>query len=66
MTSFVIEGGHPLARHIRPIGNKNAALPMLAACLLTDEPITLHNLPRIGDVRTHAAHFGRAWASRSG
>lgn len=52
MTSFVIEGGRPLNGAIRPIGNKNAALPLLAACLLTDEPITLHNLPAIGDVQT--------------
>ncbi|MBW7881286.1 MAG: UDP-N-acetylglucosamine 1-carboxyvinyltransferase [Caldilineaceae bacterium] len=52
MSSFIIEGGHPLNGSIRPIGNKNAALPMLAACLLTDEPVTLHNLPMIGDVRT--------------
>ncbi|HRW47641.1 MAG TPA: UDP-N-acetylglucosamine 1-carboxyvinyltransferase [Caldilinea sp.] len=52
MASFVIEGGRPLRGAIRPIGNKNAALPMLAACLLTDEPVTLHNLPRIGDVHT--------------
>lgn len=52
MTSFIIEGGHPLRGSIHPIGNKNAALPMLAACLLTDEPVTLHNLPKIGDVQT--------------
>lgn len=52
MTSFVIEGGNPLNGVVRPIGNKNAALPLLAACLLTDEPITLHNLPDIGDVQT--------------
>jgi len=52
MASFIIEGRHPLNGVIRPIGNKNAALPMLAACLLTDEPIILHNLPRIGDVLT--------------
>ena len=52
MTKFVIEGGHQLAGNIRPVGHKNAALPMLAACLLSDEPITLHNLPLIGDVRT--------------
>lgn len=37
---------------IRPIGNKNAALPLLAACLLTDEAVTLHNVPMIGDVLT--------------
>jgi UDP-N-acetylglucosamine 1-carboxyvinyltransferase len=52
MTSFVIEGGHPIQGSIRPIGNKNAALPLLSACLLTDEPVTLHNVPQIGDVQT--------------
>jgi UDP-N-acetylglucosamine 1-carboxyvinyltransferase len=52
MTSFVIEGGHPIQGTIRPIGNKNAALPMLSACLLTDDPITLHNVPQIDDVHT--------------
>ncbi len=52
MTSFVIEGGHPLIGSIKPIGNKNAALPLLAACVLTDEPVILHNVPDIGDVRT--------------
>src|SRR6476469_4415735 len=48
---FVVEGGRRLEGTIRPGGNKNAALPILAACLLTDEPITLHNLPDIQDVR---------------
>ncbi|MEX1018048.1 MAG: UDP-N-acetylglucosamine 1-carboxyvinyltransferase, partial [Litorilinea sp.] len=52
MTSFIIEGGNPLRGEIRPIGNKNAALPLLSACLLTEEPVTLHNMPDIGDVRT--------------
>ena len=52
MTTFVIEGGYPIEGTIRPTGNKNAALPLLAACLLTDEPVILHNLPRIGDVQT--------------
>lgn len=52
MTSFIIEGGNPLHGVIRPIGNKNAALPLLSACLLTEEPVTLHNMPDIGDVRT--------------
>lgn len=52
MTSFVIEGGHPIQGTITPIGNKNAALPLLAACLLTEEPVTLHNVPPIGDVMT--------------
>jgi UDP-N-acetylglucosamine 1-carboxyvinyltransferase len=50
--SFVIEGGRPLAGRVRAAGNKNGALPILAACLLTDEPVTLTNLPRIRDVET--------------
>jgi len=52
MEKFIIEGGHPLSGTIIPSGNKNAALPLLAACLLTDEPVILHNLPAIGDVQT--------------
>ncbi len=49
---FLVEGGHRLSGTITAAGNKNAALPVLAATLLTDEPVTLHNLPRIGDVET--------------
>ena len=52
---FVVEGGHRLAGTITAAGNKNAALPILAAVLLTDQPVTLHNLPRIGDVETMLA-----------
>jgi UDP-N-acetylglucosamine 1-carboxyvinyltransferase len=52
MEQFVIEGGVPLSGTVVPSGNKNAALPILAATVLTDEPVTLHNLPNIGDVRT--------------
>ncbi len=52
MEELVIEGGVPLRGTLTPSGNKNAALPALAACLLTDEPITLHNLPDIQDVHT--------------
>jgi len=52
MEKFVIEGGYPLKGEILPSGNKNAALPLLAACLLTDEPVVLHNLPEIKDVET--------------
>ncbi len=48
--SFVIEGGQPLGGHVRAAGNKNGALPVLAACLLTSEPVTLTNVPRIRDV----------------
>ena len=47
---FIITGGKPLQGEVQVAGNKNAALPMLAAVLLTDEPVTLHNVPRIGDV----------------
>lgn len=50
MEKFIIEGGRPLHGDVYPSGNKNAALPILAACLLTDEPITLHNVPTIQDV----------------
>ena len=55
MEKFVIEGGYPLSGTITPGGNKNAALPALAACLLSDEPIVLRNIPDIGDVATMAA-----------
>jgi UDP-N-acetylglucosamine 1-carboxyvinyltransferase len=50
MEKFVIEGGAPLRGTVIPGGNKNAALPLLASCLLTAEPVTLHNLPQISDV----------------
>ena len=50
MEKFVIEGGVPLNGEVTPAGNKNAALPLVAACLLTDQPIILHNLPPIKDV----------------
>lgn len=50
MEKFVIEGGIPLRGEVTPGGNKNAALPLLAACLLTEEPVVLHNVPRIRDV----------------
>ncbi|MGH7482874.1 MAG: UDP-N-acetylglucosamine 1-carboxyvinyltransferase [Longimicrobiales bacterium] len=52
MPKFVVEGGHPLRGTIRPAGNKNAALPILAATLLTEEPVELHNVPDIRDART--------------
>lgn len=50
MNRFVIRGRKRLAGTFTPVGNKNAALPMLAACLLTDEPVTLQNVPQIQDV----------------
>jgi UDP-N-acetylglucosamine 1-carboxyvinyltransferase len=52
MSTFIVEGGHGLQGHVRPAGNKNAALPMMAAALLTDEPVHLANLPDIRDVHT--------------
>jgi UDP-N-acetylglucosamine 1-carboxyvinyltransferase len=52
MESFVIEGGQPLNGRVRAAGNKNGALPILAACLLTDSPVRLANVPRIRDVET--------------
>jgi UDP-N-acetylglucosamine 1-carboxyvinyltransferase len=52
MEAFVIEGGRPLNGTIRAAGNKNAALPIVAACVLTGEPITLTNVPSIRDVET--------------
>ncbi len=51
MEKFVIEGGVPLKGEVTPSGNKNAVLPILAACLMTDEPIILHNVPSIRDVK---------------
>src|SRR6478672_6025506 len=53
--AFVIEGGATLSGTIRAAGNKNGALPILAACLLTDREITLTNVPRIRDVDTMVA-----------
>src|SRR5215218_8664969 len=50
MEKFIIEGGAPLSGTIVPAGNKNAALPALAASLLTSEPVLLRNVPRIRDV----------------
>jgi UDP-N-acetylglucosamine 1-carboxyvinyltransferase len=50
MEKFIIEGGVPLNGEVTPAGNKNAALPLVAACLLTDEPVILRNVPRIKDV----------------
>lgn len=50
MSALVVEGGRPLAGVVTVEGNKNAALPILAACLLTDEECVLENVPRIRDV----------------
>ncbi|MEJ2757688.1 MAG: UDP-N-acetylglucosamine 1-carboxyvinyltransferase, partial [Anaerolineales bacterium] len=52
MDRFIIKGQNVLNGEIVPSGNKNAALPLLAACLLTKEPVILHNVPEIRDVQT--------------
>ena len=52
MQSFVIEGGRPLGGTVRAAGNKNGALPILAAAILATEPVVLANVPRIRDVET--------------
>ncbi|MCY3944646.1 MAG: UDP-N-acetylglucosamine 1-carboxyvinyltransferase, partial [Gemmatimonadetes bacterium] len=52
MSSFIVTGGRELRGSIRPAGNKNAALPVLAAALMSAEPVTVRNVPRIRDVNT--------------
>src|SRR5438445_13084137 len=52
MDKFVITGGVPLKGEIPTNGSKNSALPALAAALLTEEPVTLHRVPRVRDIRT--------------
>lgn len=51
MMKYIIEGGHPLKGTLVASGNKNAALPCISACLLTDEPVLLKNIPEIADVK---------------
>lgn len=51
MASFIIEGGYPLSGEITPQGAKNEALQILCAVLLTDEPVIVHNVPDIVDIR---------------
>ncbi len=53
-SAFVIRGGRPISGEVTACGNKNAALPLLAACLLTDQPVRLDNVPRIRDVQVMA------------
>jgi UDP-N-acetylglucosamine 1-carboxyvinyltransferase len=59
MEKFVIEGGAPLAGEVEVAGNKNAALPILAACLLTAEELLLHRVPRIRDTEAQIALLER-------
>ncbi|MBV8699400.1 MAG: UDP-N-acetylglucosamine 1-carboxyvinyltransferase, partial [Bradyrhizobium sp.] len=49
---YIVEGGHRLKGAIEPSGNKNSALPIIAAALLTEHPVTLDNVPRIRDTET--------------
>jgi len=53
--AFIIEGGRPLHGRVKAAGNKNAALPLLASCLLANEEVRLENVPRISDVETMMA-----------
>lgn len=62
MECFVIRGGKPLVGTITPKGNKNAALPMIAASLLADGPVRLDNVPEIRDVNTMLALLERLGA----
>ncbi|MDR2519119.1 MAG: UDP-N-acetylglucosamine 1-carboxyvinyltransferase [Spirochaetaceae bacterium] len=57
MNRYLIEGGYPIQGTIKASGNKNAALPCIAACLLTDEPVTLSNIPDIEDVQVMLAIY---------
>mgnify|MGYP001495197416 CR=1 FL=1 len=66
MSSLVIEGGHRLEGRVAVEGNKNAALPLLAACLLTRQECVLTNVPRIGDVEVMARLLADLGAEVSG
>jgi len=54
MDAFVIQGGRPLRGTVRIHGSKNAALPLMAAALLTDQPVTLTDVPDLSDIRNMA------------
>jgi UDP-N-acetylglucosamine 1-carboxyvinyltransferase len=63
--AFLIDGARPLSGRIRAAGNKNGALPILAACTLADDPVTLANVPRIRDVDTMLDLLGDLGAEAS-
>ncbi|HVL71721.1 MAG TPA: UDP-N-acetylglucosamine 1-carboxyvinyltransferase [Beijerinckiaceae bacterium] len=68
---YVVEGGRRLAGTIEPGGNKNAALPIIAAALLTDAPVVLENVPRIRDTETlvelvRSLGVAAEWRGRNG
>jgi UDP-N-acetylglucosamine 1-carboxyvinyltransferase len=58
MNKYLINGGYPICGAIKASGNKNAALPCIAAALLTDEPVILRNIPDIEDVQVMLAVYG--------
>ena len=57
MNQYFIDGGHPINGTIRASGNKNAALPCIAAALLTNQPVILRNIPDIEDVQVMLAVY---------
>jgi UDP-N-acetylglucosamine 1-carboxyvinyltransferase len=64
MDTFVIEGGHRLYGRVRINGSKNAALPMVAAALLTDHPVTLRDVPNLADIRNMLRLLGELGVQR--
>ena len=67
---FIVEGGHRLSGTIQPSGNKNAALPIVAAALVTEHPVVLENVPRIRDIETlveliRSLGVSADWAARN-
>jgi UDP-N-acetylglucosamine 1-carboxyvinyltransferase len=64
MDSFLIEGGTRLYGRVRINGSKNAALPILAAVFLTDQPLTLHDVPNLADIRNMLKLLGELGVTR--
>ncbi len=58
MDAFIIKGGRPLHGTVRVHGSKNASLPLMAAALLTDSPVTLHDVPDLSDIRNMTRLLG--------
>ncbi len=65
MDTFVIEGGHRLYGRVRINGSKNAALPMLAVCLLTDQPVILRDVPNLADIKNMLRLLGELGVVRT-
>jgi UDP-N-acetylglucosamine 1-carboxyvinyltransferase len=63
MDKFIVKGGTPLSGELRVSGSKNAALPVLAACLLTEEPVILRRVPQVKDIATMQTLLGYTGAS---